>query len=159
MTDARVYLSTLESGRLVVRAARFPRVPPDAIAHRLELYVGGSLLLSLPFTEDQAEDEEDEQPDREPSPEQERAWDLREDDARRGALDDDGFPWTHAGEHVAGQLPLPIMRTGAYGRPIPPGVCGVYFADEGGEWMCREPEGHGATEGTAHRAGPSGPVW
>lgn len=30
----------------------------------------------------------DEQPDREPTPDQERAWDLREDDMRGHALDD-----------------------------------------------------------------------
>lgn len=39
----------------------------------------------------------DEEPDREPSPEQERAWDLREDDARGSALGDHvaGHDWEH----------------------------------------------------------------
>jgi hypothetical protein len=34
-------------------------------------------------------------------------------------------------------------RSGAYGMPIPAGTCGAYFADEGGEWMCRRAPDHG----------------
>lgn len=33
-------------------------------------------------------------------------------------------------------------RRGAYGVPIPDGLCGFYWADEGGEHMCRRPLGH-----------------
>ena len=34
------------------------------------------------------------------------------------------------------------MRKGPYGKEIPDGECGAYWADEGGEWMCRRPLGH-----------------
>lgn len=45
-------------------------------------------------------------------------------------------------EMEAAQHGDPEPRTGAYGAPIPPGDCGAYWADEGGEWMCHRPKGH-----------------
>lgn len=48
----------------------------------------------------------------------------------------------------------PAARRGAYGTPTPAGECGVYVADQGGEWLCRKPWGHRGEHSPRRGAAP-----
>jgi hypothetical protein len=78
--------SALDGGTLTsgyIEAPAWCAGDPESVA---ALYLFGYASARYFIIEASVEDVDDEQPDREPTPDQERAWDLREDDARGHAL-------------------------------------------------------------------------
>jgi hypothetical protein len=52
-------------------------------------------------------------------------------------------------------------RKGAYGMTIPTGLCGAYWCDGGGEYMCHRPQGHNKSlphqDGSVQQSSPPNP--
>jgi hypothetical protein len=120
VTRVRFDLETIGPDRRLRVTTASVDVPAGSQLGRLSLSVEGLVLAAVPL-----------------SP----WWDrlAAEPDDDEDQADDLDEPGPLEAEYLAhGEAP----RHGAYGLTIPRGQCGYYWADGGGQHMCRLPEGH-----------------